>query len=133
MNSIFILLTMIFLHMIADYNLQGILASMKQISWWKELCKPYGINDNNFPKSKYSKDYIVGLFCHSYVWSCLIMLPLLYVYKLTALTLIFLVVNVLLHGYIDDLKANRFKLNLIQDQLLHILQIVITWVFCCLL
>ena len=31
MNSILILLIMIFLHIVADYNLQGILASMKQI------------------------------------------------------------------------------------------------------
>jgi hypothetical protein len=133
MNNILVLLTMIFLHMIADYNLQGILASMKQISWWKEACKPYGINENTFTKSKYSKDYIVGLLCHSYVWSCLIMLPLLYLYKLSATTLILFVVNVFLHAYIDDLKANKFKLNLVQDQLLHMLQIVVTWSLCCLI
>lgn len=131
MNSILVLLTMIFLHMFADYNLQGILASMKQISWWKEACKPYGINEDDFEKSKYSKDYIVGLLCHSYVWGTLIMLPILYVYSLSTLTLIFLIVNIFLHAYIDDLKANKFKLNLVQDQLLHLLQIFITWMLFC--
>jgi isocitrate dehydrogenase len=28
---------------------------------------------------------------------------------------------------IDDLKANKYKINLVQDQILHIIQIVITW------
>jgi hypothetical protein len=34
--------------------------------------------------------------------------------------------NVLMHGIVDDLKANRMKINLWQDQLLHMLQIIIT-------
>jgi hypothetical protein len=34
--------------------------------------------------------------------------------------------NTIIHAIVDDLKANRNKLNLIQDQLLHLAQIVIT-------
>ena len=34
MSKIFILLFMIMMHIVDDYYLQGILASMKQKSWW---------------------------------------------------------------------------------------------------
>lgn len=34
MNNCFLLLLMIFLHIVDDYYLQGILASMKQKEWW---------------------------------------------------------------------------------------------------
>ncbi len=36
-------------------------------------------------------------------------------------------VNTLIHMYIDDLKANRHKINLITDQLIHIFQITVTF------
>lgn len=39
-----LILTMIFMHIIDDYCLQGILASMKQKSWWTEQ-KEYKDND----------------------------------------------------------------------------------------
>ena len=34
--------------------------------------------------------------------------------------------NTIFHALIDDLKANRFAINLIQDQVAHILQIIMT-------
>ena len=34
--------------------------------------------------------------------------------------------NATIHALIDDLKANRFAINLIQDQVAHILQIIVT-------
>ena len=36
MIEIFMLLLMIFLHIVDDYYLQGILASMKQRGWWEK-------------------------------------------------------------------------------------------------
>lgn len=36
MKNVFVLLSMIFLHIVDDYYLQGILVSMKQKSWWEE-------------------------------------------------------------------------------------------------
>ena len=36
MNIILTIILMIFLHIIADYNLQGWLASAKQKSYWEE-------------------------------------------------------------------------------------------------
>lgn len=41
----------------------------------------------------------------------------------------FYILNTLCHTYIDDLKANRHRINLIQDQLIHFGQIFITWLF----
>jgi hypothetical protein len=32
-----------------------------------------------------------------------------------------------IHAFVDDLKANRFKINLIADQLIHLAQIIGTW------
>lgn len=35
-------------------------------------------------------------------------------------------VNTILHGFVDDLKANQKKINLIADQSVHLLQIAVT-------
>ena len=35
--------------------------------------------------------------------------------------------NVLIHMFVDDLKANKKKINLIQDQSIHMLQVIWTW------
>ena len=47
---------MILLHVIDDFHLQGILASMKQKEWWK---KQEGYKD------LYKDDYITALMIHS--------------------------------------------------------------------
>ena len=38
------------------------------------------------------------------------------------------VFNLVIHIITDNAKANLLKINLIQDQLIHIMQIVFTWV-----
>ena len=55
-NKILILAAMILGHILADYNLQGWLASAKQRKYWKE----------NAPKKMYQYDYIMALFMHSF-------------------------------------------------------------------
>ena len=124
MIELILLMLMFYLHLIADYNLQGILASMKQKSWWE---KQEGYN--NF----YNNDYIMALFEHSLCWSISINLPLL-VYDLvinnsnnTLLLIAIILINTSIHLYIDDLKANQKRINLVTDQLLHFLQIVFSW------
>ena len=111
---------MLFCHVIADYNLQGILASMKQKSWWK--------SQSEYEK-KYSKDWIPALIAHCISWTFIIMLPILFYYHFNVNYSFYIVfiVNCILHFYIDNLKANRHKINLIQDQICHLLQIVITF------
>ena len=36
------------------------------------------------------------------------------------------VINAAIHGYVDHLKANRHKINLVTDQLVHLAQILVT-------
>ena len=120
MNKEFVLLLMVFMHIIDDYRLQGILSQMKQKRWWEAL------PDFN---SKYSKDYIVALFMHSFSWAFMIMLPVAYTvnFNISTLFLIVFIINLLCHAFVDNSKANNLKINLIQDQFVHIVQIVITW------
>ena len=113
-----ILLTMIFLHIVDDYYLQGILAQMKQKKFWKE----------NAPDEKYKYDYIWALIMHSFSWTFMVMLPLVPTGgTITPLFYFFFVINMLVHGFTDNLKANQLKINLWQDQLVHIAQILITF------
>ena len=37
-------------------------------------------------------------------------------------------INIIIHAVVDDAKANKNKLNLFQDQLIHLLQILGTWI-----
>ena len=69
MYKILLLLTMIFLHIVDDYYLQGWLASAKQKSWWEQ----------NALDKLYKHDYIMALFMHSFSWAFMIMLvPTIY-------------------------------------------------------
>lgn len=87
-------LIMIFLHIVDDYYLQGILAKMKQKKWWEK----------NYPDEKYSFDYLVGLFMHAFSWTFMIMLPAM----LNGYFPIWLFgLNVIIHATVDDLKANK--------------------------
>ena len=117
-----ILLSMIFCHIIDDYYLQGWLASAKQKQYWKNL--------SNY-SDKYKYDYVVALFMHSLSWSFMIMLPLSIIYKFNVPTIFFVAyfINVFIHAFVDNAKANWMKINLIQDQLIHIVQIILTWLF----
>lgn len=107
-------LLMIFLHIVDDYYLQGILASMKQKSWWQ----------NNNSQNLYKYDYLMALFMHAFSWSFMIMIPAMISGRF--IWWVFLV-NLAIHFIVDHLKANLHKINLITDQGIHVLQIVITY------
>lgn len=109
---------MIFAHIVDDYYLQGILASLKQKSWWE--------NQKNY-KQMYKYDYIVALIMHAFSWSFMVSLPVLYL-GLTKWITVAIILNTIIHGIVDDLKANKHKINLIVDQSIHIIQIIITWI-----
>lgn len=119
MNNIFILLLMIFCHIVDDYYLQGWLASAKQKNWW----------ENNAPQKLYKYDYLWALLMHSFSWSFMIMLPIFFVsdFQVTGTMLLFFLCNIFIHAFTDNLKANEFKINLWHDQLTHLCQIFITW------
>ena len=66
MSNIFIVMLMIFMHIVDDYYLQGWLASAKQKKYWEE----------NAPEKLYRSDYIWALIMHSFSWAFMIMLPI---------------------------------------------------------
>lgn len=106
-------------HMFADYTLQGCLANLKQKAWWDKQLE-------NVPnKGKYRNDYRAGLVCHSLYWSLIVCLPLLMAggnwYLANA------AVHGLAHYVVDDMKANKLAINLVQDQLLHMAQLLAVW------
>ena len=118
MNNIFIVLLMIFSHIVDDYYLQGWLASAKQKKYWQE----------NAPDMLYKYDYIWALIMHSFSWAFMIMLPIAYSlsFNINVAFFIAFVANVTIHAITDDLKANKRKINLWADQIIHLYQIIIT-------
>lgn len=121
MIKLFILLSMVFCHIVDDYYLQGWLASAKQKSWWQQ----------NVPDKMYRYDYIMALFMHSFSWTFMIMLvPTLYVILFDGFyNPVLFLGNLLVHMVVDDMKANKKQINLVQDQLIHLGQIIVTWIF----
>lgn len=115
-----IVLFMILFHIIDDFVLQPIcLSKLKQKSWWE---KQEGYSD------KYKDDYKVALAIHSISWSIMIHIPLVIMFpSLGQLALLIsFIVNAVIHYFIDDLKANKLKINLFEDQMVHFCQICTT-------
>ena len=119
-NPVLLLYISMFLHIMADFNLQGLLANFKQKSFWDKVCKDYKTN-------KYQLDYIICLLIHSFSWTFMVMIPYLFVCPFDVKFRIVFWVNVFVHAIIDDLKANKFKLTLMQDQILHLVQLLVIY------
>lgn len=123
-TPIFIILLMLFCHIVDDYYLQGWLSSAKQKSWWEK----------NAPDKMYRNDYKVALICHSFSWSFMIMLPIAIATNWNMGWLfIAYPINMIIHYIVDDLKANKRKINLIADQSIHFAQICLTFMVYCLM
>lgn len=60
--DLILLFSMLFFHLFDDYKLQGILANMKQRSWWEK----------NAPDDLYKNDYIIALIEHAFSWTFMI-------------------------------------------------------------
>ena len=116
--NLFIILAMIFCHIVDDYYLQGWLASAKQKKWWEE----------NAPQKLYNHDYIMALIMHSMSWSFMIMLPIAISmsFNVSILFVIVFILNAVIHALVDNLKANKLQISLITDQLIHLSQIFVT-------
>jgi hypothetical protein len=111
---------MIFCHIVDDYYLQGWLASAKQKEYW--------FKGAPIMKKMYKYDYIWALIMHSFSWAFMIMLPIAYHYSFNVdiLFIIGFLINIAIHAVTDDLKANKKKINLWGDQLIHMVQIIVT-------
>ena len=124
MEYLHFLFFMIFLHICDDYYLQGWLASAKQKSWWEQ----------NAPQEMYKHDYLVALLMHSFSWTFMIMLPCLFYlnFNIDGFVLTIFFFNLCTHFITDNEKANNKTINLVQDQVVHLMQIVLTYIliFC---
>lgn len=122
MKNTTILLFMLYFHILDDFLIQGILASMKQKSWWTE---------NPEYKELYSKDYLAALIIHSISWAISINIPvIIYLYD-TEMKLSFWILflaNIIIHAFADNLKANKKTINLVIDQSIHFVQIIVTYI-----
>ena len=118
MSNIFVVLLMLFCHIADDYYLQGWLASAKQKVWWQE----------NAPERMYKYDYIWALLMHSFSWSFMIMLPIAFAkgFDIGASFVVAVILNLSIHAFVDDLKANKRKINLWIDQIIHLFRISAT-------
>ena len=119
-----LLFGMLFLHIVDDYYLQGCLASAKQRRWWEKNC----------PNEMYKNDYIMALCEHAFSWTFMIMLiPMLWGYfhdwENYSGWIILFAYNWTMHSVVDNYKANLKTINLVQDQLFHMFQVLITWIF----
>ena len=119
MSNLFVILWMIFFHIVDDYYLQGWLASAKQKSYWEQ----------NAPDKMYKYDYIWALIMHSCSWAFMIMLPIAYVqqFNVDVMFLIIFIGNIFIHAIVDHMKANEKIINLWQDQCMHMIQIGVTF------
>lgn len=130
LTLISILLSMLFLHIVDDFYLQGLLAKMKQKSWWQDQL---GVSDRY---EKYMNDWKIALVEHAFSWAFSISFPMLLYMLITnsdsllqvTVFLASLVLNVIIHAIVDNKKCNKLEINLIQDQLCHIVQIIVTWI-----
>lgn len=120
MNVLFCFLLMLFCHVFDDFFLQNCLSDLKTKVFWSKWTQE---------NSRYKNDYVAALIMHSISWSFMIMLPLAirYSFNVPILFGILFIANVAIHAYVDNLKANKYKINLIQDQSIHILQIILTF------
>ena len=118
MNTIFTIMLMMFCHIVDDYYLQGWLASAKQRSYWEE----------NAPQDLYKYDYIWALLMHSFSWSFMIMLPIAYAmsFGIDKQFFVMFTTNMAVHAFTDNAKANKKIINLWTDQIIHIVQIIVT-------
>ena len=125
MLKLLLLFAMLFLHIVDDYYLQGILASMKTEKMVEE----------NAPDRLYEKDYLMALGEHAFSWTFMVMLiPAIYtlmnhISGMNGCYFFVFCFNWAVHFSIDNLKANDKMINLIQNQMIHIGQVVVTWSF----
>lgn len=118
MNSAYVFLLMLFMHILDDFHFQGCLANLKQKSWWA----------TNAPDPKYKNDWVPALLAHCLSWSMMVMAPCVIFMDVPVwLVVIMLVFNVAIHFIVDNAKCNRFLIGLVEDQMFHLAQIIFTF------
>lgn len=111
---------MLFMHYIADFNLQGDFKKLKVESEWGEY--------NEKTNGLYKYDYIYALLAHSFVWTCCIMAVWFFKFDQNGWFALLFVLNIVDHALTDELKANCESISLWTDQMSHIGMIFFTYV-----
>lgn len=124
-----LLILMFICHVIDDFVLQPIcLSKLKQKDWWFD--NVFIDDDGNYDFKKqefYKNDYKIALLIHSLSWSAMILLPLLFLTPTAGISVFCIwIANAMIHYITDDLKANEKKITLVQDQIVHFVQIFLT-------
>lgn len=122
-NYFTLYITMLFFHIMADYNLQGILGQMKTVRFWKDLKEQESKRQDGFKISK--KDWLMPMIEHCFMWSFIVHMPIMIFYTVDPIvisTSIF--INTCFHFLIDSLKANINDINLTADQIFHMIQLI---------
>ena len=124
---VFIFTIRFVLHVVADFNvqIQGRLNDFKCREWWEK----------NAPDSAYRFDYVCALWLHGMCWAGITFLPVLLLgdfSKMQEWYVCAVIVNATIHAIIDSVKANNRKMNLWADQICHVVQMVGTLWFLCL-
>ena len=121
--NVFTFLCIVCLHIIADYLMQNkFLSDYKQKKNWK----PY-VEQNK----SYKNDYIMVLVTHAFLWSFITFLPLYIINVNESIkSILVIILNTVVHAFIDNLKCNKLRINLIQDQLFHLMQMLVTFILC---
>lgn len=123
MNTVQLIILILVLHFISDFNLQigAGLHETKQKEWWTRMFKDHGIIDNK----RYRNDWLVCLLIHSFVWTVVTFAPLIWLHGNEFTTYIVLTFEFVIHAMVDHVKANDKIINLAQDQMFHLVQIAI--------
>ena len=121
----YILFFMILCHIVYVFALQPVcLSNLKQKTWWEK-----NVIKCEWQKELYKNDYLAALAIHSLSWSIMIHIPIMLEFIVNDwVLLISILLNAAIHFYVDNLKANENKINLITDQSIHILQIILTFI-----
>ncbi len=112
-----IIVLMILLHLVDDFVFQPVcLSRFKQKTYW-----------SGYRFSKFEKDWIAGLVCHGFEWSSMVMLPWFFVDCNEVVFILTWFVSAVIHCFVDHLKCNCEKINLITDQSIHLMQVLLMW------
>lgn len=123
--ALFVFSIIIIVHIIDDFILKrlGNFYNTKQKKFWE----PHNEEHNN----KYYLNYYARLVIHCISWSILVHLPILLLTQ-TPEIIIFVssIIQAINHGIVDNEKCNRQELSLLEDQILHFVQLILIFGIC---
>lgn len=79
--------------------------------------------------SRNRNNFLAGMACHCIMWGIVTFFPLMFVMNATTFSIV-LSINIVIHGLVDHWKCNCEFINLYTDQIIHLLQIVVTVYTC---